>query len=515
LWRRVDTKAFSQEKFFATNLRELSHERRGEQRQLVKKIIELLSQEDIQKIHETSIKVLEEVGVQIDNENALNLLADAGANIDRKEKKAFISEALVKEALKKTPSEFTLYGLDDKQSISFTGENVYFNPGSTALYTLDRETMQMRRPASKDFIDFVRLTDALQYIHAQSTAMAVGDVPEIVVDSYRFYLILKNSAKPVIAGAFTIEGLHNMKRMLEIALGEEALRKKPPLLMDVCPSPPLKWSRITSQNLLDAAKLGMPLEIIPAPQLGSTAPATFAGLLVQHNAEFLSGLVMSQLVNAGVSVMYSGSPSLMDMRYGTGCVGNIEVAMLSAAYSQIAKSYGIPSGAYLGISETKIVDAQTGIESSIGLIIGALAGINCITGPGMLGFENCQSFEKLAIDNEVCGMALRLKKEVMLNDETLALDLIKKVGPGGHFLSEKHTLKWFQAEEYISSSIIDKAPKSSWESSKIKDTLSRAKIYVDKILKEHQPKPLTSDVEKELDAFVSKILKGAITKEVV
>jgi trimethylamine--corrinoid protein Co-methyltransferase len=512
--KREDTKAFSQEKFFATNLTEPSYGRKGEQGQLVKRIIELLSQEDIQKIHETSVKVLEEVGVEIDNENALNLLADSGAKVDYKEKKAFISEALVKEALKTTPSGFTLYGLDGKQSLSFTGENVYFNPGSTALYMLDRETMQMRRPTSKDFIDFVRLTDALQFIHAQSTAMAVGDVPEIVVDSYRFYLILKNSAKPVVAGAFTIEGLYNMKRMLDIVVGKEDMRKKPPLLMDVCPSPPLKWSKITSQNLLDAAKFDMPLEIIPAPQLGSTAPATFAGLLVQHNAEFLSGLVMSQLANAGVSVMYSGSPSLMDMRYGTGCVGNIEVAMLSAAYSQIAKSYGIPSGAYLGISETKIVDAQTGIESSIGLIIGTLAGINCITGPGMLGFENCQSFEKLAIDNDICGMALRSKKETMLNDETLAFDLIKKVGPGGYFLSEKHTLKWFQVEEYIPSSIIDKTTKSNWEGSKIKDTLGRAKIYVDKILKEHKLEPLSSDVEKELDAFASKILKGEATRKV-
>ena len=478
---------------------------------MVKKTFRLLSKDDIQTIHETSLKVLEEVGVQIDNENALNLLANAGANVNYKEKLVFIPEALAKEALKKTPSEFKLYSLDGKGSIFFVGNNVYFNPGSTALFMLDRETMKMRRPTSKDFIDFVRLTDALQYIHAQSTAMVVGDVPEIVVDSYRFYLILKNSFKPIVAGAFSIEGLYNMKHMLEIVVGEEALRKKPPLLMDVCPSPPLKWSRITSQNLIDAAKFGMPLEIIPAPQLGSTAPATLAGLLVQHNAEFLSGLIISQLVNAGVPVMYSGSPSLMDMRYGTGCVGNIEVAMLSAAYSQIAKFYGLPSGAYLGISETKIVDAQTELESSIGLIVGTLAGINCITGPGMLGFENCQSFEKLAIDNEICGMAMRLKKDIMLNDETLAFDLIKKVGPGGHFLSEKHTLKWFQIEEYISSSVIDKTAKSSWEGAKTKDALNRAKAYVDKILEEHYSKPLPSDVEKELDILATKILKKAAT----
>jgi trimethylamine--corrinoid protein Co-methyltransferase len=129
----------------------------------------------------------------------------------------------------------------------------------------------------------------------------------------------------------------------------------------------------------------------------------------------------------------------------------------------------------------------------------------------MLGFENCQSFEKLAIDNEICGMAMRLEKDIMLNDETLAFDLIKKVGPGGHFLSEKHTLKWFQTEEYISSSVIDKTAKSSWEGAKTKDTLNRAKAYVDKILEEHYPKPLPPDVEKELDILATKILKQAAT----
>lgn len=475
---------------------------------MVRKFLEFLSNDEVQTIHATSIKVLEKIGIEIENENAAKILAEAGANVDFQKKRVLISEELVKEALEKVPSEVRLSGFDGKHDLVFAGENVYFNPGSTALYMLDRETMKMRRPVSKDFADFVRLTDYLEHIQAQSTAMTVSDVPDSVVDRFRFYLILKNSVKPIIAGAFTIEGIYDMKHMLEIVVdGEETLRKKPCLLIDVCPSPPLKWSKITSQNLIDSAKFHIPIEIIPAPQLGSTAPATLAGLLVQHNAEFLSGLVMSQLVNAGVPVIYSGSPSVMDMRYGTGCVGNIEVAMLSAGYAQIARAYGIPSGAYLGISETKTVDAQTGLESANGLVIGTLAGINCITGSGMLGFENCQSFEKLVIDNEICGMALRMIKDIIVDEETLAFDLIKKVGPGGQFLSEKHTLKWFQTEEYVSSLVIDKISKPKWESTGAKDALKRARELVDEILTEHHPKPLTPDKEKELDSSMAEILK--------
>lgn len=475
---------------------------------MAKSALHLLSEEEIEAVHAMSLKLLEAVGVEIDNENVLRMLSDAGVNVDFSRKMAYMQENLVQECLKKTPSEFKLCSFDGKHDLFFARDNVHFNPGSTALYMLDRNTMEMRRPNSEDFSSFVRLTDALEFMHAQSTAMTISDVPDDLVDRYRFYLVLKNSAKPIVAGAFTVEGLHDMKRMLEIVLGGEgALRKRPCLLMDVCPSSPLKWSRLTSQNLIDSAKFNIPLEVIPAPQLGSTAPATLAGLLVQHNAEFLSGLVMIQTANSGIPVVYSGSPSLMDMRYGTSCVGNIEVAMLSVAYAQVAKHYGIPSGAYLGISETKTVDMQGGFESAVGLVLGALGGINCITGPGMLGFENCQSFEKLAVDNEICGMALRLAKGIDVRDETLAFELIRKVGSGGHFLSQKHTLDWFKTEEYLPSPVIDKLSIPQWKRAGSKDTLKRAKDQVDKILKEHHPQPVEADVERTLDTFMKEILE--------
>ena len=179
----------------------------------------MLSKKEIETIHATSLRVLETVGVEIDNENVLKILSDADARVDFQRKIVYIPSELVEESLKRVPPEIRLCGFDDKHDILFARNNVYFNPGSTALYMLDRETMAMRRPAARDFADFVRLTDALEYIHAQSTAMTVGDVPDDLVDRYRFYLILKNSWKPIIAGAFTIEGLYDMKHMLGIVLG--------------------------------------------------------------------------------------------------------------------------------------------------------------------------------------------------------------------------------------------------------------------------------------------------------
>ncbi len=243
------------------------------------------------------------------------------------------------------------------------------------------------------------------------------------------------------------------------------------------------------------------------PQLGATGPATLAGSLVQHNAEFLSGLVMAQLSNAGAPVIYGGSPTTLDQRYATSRLGAIETMMLGCSYAQLGKYYGLPTHMYLGLSDAKVVDAQCGFESGIGIVLGALAGINVISGPGMLNFESCQSLEKLVIDNTICGMALRLLEGVRVDDETLAVDLVRKVGPGGIFLAEKHTLEWFRKEQFIPSELIDRQEQKAWKAAGSKDIFQRAREIVEKTLKEHESEPLAHDVEKDLDNVVRDIMK--------
>ncbi|MEM3735066.1 MAG: trimethylamine methyltransferase family protein [Candidatus Bathyarchaeia archaeon] len=467
-----------------------------------------LSEDEIESIHLASLRLLEEVGVKIYSENALKLLSGNGAEVDFDKKIAYIPQHLVKEALNKAPSTIKLYGRIRRHDRVLEGDTVTFNPGSSALYILDYETGEIRRPVSKDLENLVRLADALEHIQAQSTAMVVSDVPQSIVDRYRLYIVLKNSSKPIITGAFSIDGLYDMKRMLEIvAGGEKELAKKPMAIFDVCPSSPLKWSEIDVQNLVDCAKFRLPVNIIPAIQLGATGPATIAGSLVQHNAEVLSGLVMVQLVNPGSPVIYGGSPTVFDQRCATACLGAVEAMLLGCAYIQIAKSYRLPTHMYIGLSDAKVIDAQCGFETGIGLVLGALAGINVISGPGMLNFENCQSLEKLVIDNEICGMALRLAKGVKVEDETIAFDLIKKVGPGGTYLAERHTLEWIRKEQFVPSEIIDRKEWKAWRDAGKKDVVKRAHEIVEKKLKEHVPEPLPKDVQENLDNFAKDLLK--------
>jgi trimethylamine--corrinoid protein Co-methyltransferase len=471
-------------------------------------MLRLLSQEQIERIHLDSLKVLEEVGVMIQSDTALNLVAGAGAEVDHTKKIARIPPSLVKESLTKMPSSIQLFSRDGKHDLLLEGNRVHYDPGSAAYYLLDSQTYEIRRPVTQDLADFVRLADGLTHIQAQSTALVVSDVPDTIVDRYRLYIVLKNSPKTIITGTFSISGLYDMKDMLAAVVGgEKELARKPMAVFDLCPSAPLKWGDFIVQNLIDCAKYGIPAEILPMPQLGATGPVTLAGSLVQFNAEFLSGLVISQLTNPGAPVIYGGSPTTFDMRYCTARLGAIETMMMGCAYAQIGKYYHLPTHMYLGLSDAKIVDAQAGFESGIGIILGALAGINVMSGPGMLGFENCQSFEKLVIDDTVCGMALRLVKGIDVNDQTLAVDLIKKVGAGGHYLGEKHTIDWFKNELYIPSDLVDRQDMKAWKTQGSKDAFKRATGIAQEILRDHKPEPLPTDIEKDLGEVAKRIMK--------
>jgi trimethylamine--corrinoid protein Co-methyltransferase len=322
-------------------------------------------------------------------------------------------------------------------------------------------------------------------------------------------LILKNSVKPIITGAFTVKGFIYMKNLLETVVGgTEELRKRPRAIFDCCPSSPLMWSDVTCQNLLDCAKYGIPAEIIPAPQMGATSPVSIAGTLVEANAEFLSGVVLSQIAQPGTPIIYGGSPSVFDMRYLTARLGAVEAVMTACAGAQIGKQYGVPTHGYLGLSDSKTSDGQSSFESGMGILLGALSGVNIISGPGMQASENCQSLEKMVLDNEFCGAAYRLLDGIHVDAVSLAVELITKVGPGGHFLGEKHTRENLRRERYIPSEVLDRLSPNAWVKNGSKDSTKRAREGVTTILNTHNPEDLPKDIKNNLDDEMKKILKN-------
>ncbi len=474
----------------------------------------LLSDDLVKQIIEEGFALLMNPGIQIHNEEALTLLADAGAKVDLKSKIAKIPEKIARKALETRPSEFYLYNLDGEQVVHYGGDSVQFDPGSAAITILDSETQKQRQPLTEDFVKFIKLVETIPQLDAQSTAFICTDVPEKISDLYRLYLALNYMRKPIITGAFDIETWWTMKDMLVAVVGsEKALAEKPVAVFDACPSPPLLWTDITCQNMIDCAKYNIPAELVSMPLTGANSPVTLAGAVVQHTAECLSGVTINQLANPGAPIVWGGSPAAFDMREGTTPMGAVGTWMIDCAYTQVGKALGMPTHAYLGMSDAKIVDAQCGLESSGGALMAALTGVNMVSGAGMMDFESCQSFEKLVIDAEIIGMAKRLIAGIDGRQTPIALDIIQELGHRADYLSHPHTVKWFREELYIPSQVIDRGTLEAWQRKGAKSAWERAQDQVEDLLKKYQPSPITSDVKKELGTITTKAANEAGMKK--
>lgn len=458
----------------------------------------------VDQIIDEALGLLMDPGVRVHNDEGLDLLAQGGAQIDPERRVASIPEDLVREALHTAPSEFYLYDLTGEPRVHYGGDSVQFDPGSAAITILDPASWEQRPPSTDDCVRFVKLTEALPQIDAQSTGIICADVVEEIGDLYRLYVALNFMTKPIVTGAFGKETWWVMKEMLEVvAGGASALAEHPVAVFDVCPSPPLLWSDLTCQNLIDCAKSRIPSELVSMPLAGATAPVTLAGAVVQHAAESMSGVVICQLANKGAPIVWGGSPAAFDMREGTTPMGAVETWMIDCAYTQVGKALEMPTHAYLGMSDAKLVDAQCGLESAGGAFMAALAGVNMVSGAGMLDFESCQSLEKLVIDAEIIGMAKRLIAGVEPREDPIALGVMRRLGHKADYLSDVHTLKWFAKEQYMPSEVIDRGSHDAWSQKGGKSTFERAKDRVDKLLGEYQPGPLSQDTKAELREIAS------------
>ena len=470
--------------------------------------ISFFTPEIVKKIIVEAIDVLMNPGVKVQNLAALSLLADFGAQVDHDLQIARIPKTIIHKALDTAPSEFYLYDLIGNPVVHYGGDSVSFNPGSSAITILDSQTHKHRPPTTNDFIKFVKLVETISQLDAQSTAFVCSDVVEEIGDWYRLYLALNYMRKPIITGAFRKDTWWTMKEMLvTVAGGEAELAAKPIAVFDVCPSPPLMWSDLTCQNLIDCAKAGIPVQLVSMPLAGATAPVTIAASVVQHTAESLSGVVIHQLANPGAPIIWGGSPAAFDMRSGTTPMGAAGTWLIDAGYVQVGKSLNLPTHVYMGMSDAKIVDAQCGLESMGGTLMASFIGADMVSGAGMLDFESCQSFEKLVIDAEIIGLAKRIISGIEIREEPIGLDLIREMGHSPGYLSHPHTRRWYREELYIPSSVIDRGSLEAWEVEGSRTTYERASDRVDELLKSYDSPVLSDDLRKELRSIASREAK--------
>ena len=453
----------------------------------------------IEQIIAEARQALSALGVEIHNGNALALLADHGARIDRKTSRAFLDDRLIDQSLASVPKSFKLFSASGNQTNDFSGNTIHFTPGSSALNYLDHGTHAMRRPLTDDYVNYVKVVDQLPHIASQSTAMIPADVVNNVSDSYRLYLSLLHSSKPVVTGTFTIESFQVMKDMLLAVRGSaQALQDKPLAVFSCCPTSPFKWSDVTSQNVLDCAKYSIPVEFIAMPLSGFVAPVTLVGTLIQHTAETFSGIVLSQLARPGTPILYGGSPAIFDHRYESTPMGAIETMMIDCAYNEIGKYLGIPTQAYIALTDSKQLDVQAGLESGMGATLAALSGINNISGPGMIDFESCISLEKLVIDNETCGMVLRMVRGIEPREDFPSLPRFEELLRDEHLLISRHTRKYLKEEIYCPGPVINRANNARWVEEGSSTMGDRAHAEVERLLRRYQPPSLPGDTRRDL-----------------
>jgi trimethylamine---corrinoid protein Co-methyltransferase len=474
--------------------------------------LSLLTDDLIQRILEEAHQLLLKPGIKVQNAEARELLSSAGVPVDEENLVAKIPENIVAKAVETVPHQFHLYDYDGNPKVQYGGDVVHFDPGSSGIAILDPETLEHRDTQTADLIQILKVAEQIPQYDAQSTAVVCTEVKKDIQDLYRLYLVLLYSRKPIVTGAFTNQTVHHMIDMLAIfAGGKEALREKPRAVFDVCPSPPLIWSNFGAGNLITLARAGVPAEIVSMPLAGAAAPVTLVGAITQHAAECLAGITIHQLARPGSPIVWGGAPAIFDMRKGGTPMGAVETAMIDSSYAQVGKSLGMPTHTYLGATDSKLVDAQAGLESGVGVMIGALSGINMISGSGMLDFLACHSAEKLVIDSEGIAMAKRMLEGLKIHTDTLATGFYDdKINfRGGDFLKQKITLQLFRKEQHLPSNIIDRDSMRGWKESGGLDAFGRAKVRVKELLASYTKPELDPAKVAELHAFVHDLAKQA------
>lgn len=464
--------------------------------------IEFFEQSEVERIVAEACRILETTGVLVENLQAGQILGDGGATPHGGRHR--IPERIVRKALETAPARILVNDRDGSVVMDLGGSRVHFDPGSAAINILDPSTRRRRHATTADLVDLVRLVDALPNYSAQSTALVPDDVPAGLGDRYRIYLALKHGRKPVITGTFRSDGFAPMHAMLCAVRGNAAeLARRPLAIFDCCVSPPLKWSDLTAQALVDCARAGIPAEVIPMPLTGATSPVTLRETIVQHCAENLSGLAIHQLANPGAPFIFGGAPSAFDMRHGTTPMGAMETMMLAAGYAQVGRHLGLPTHGYLAVSDAKTIDYQAGLESGMGALLGALAGINVISGAGMLDFLLTQSLEKIILDHDACGLALRALRGIEPNEGD-AVTLIDEVVRLGEFLSHDHTRRNWRRELSMPSRLIDRGSYGDWENAGAATAEDRARDEVQRLLAKSAIPPLPNDTERALDEIMNR-----------
>jgi trimethylamine--corrinoid protein Co-methyltransferase len=462
---------------------------------------EVLSQAEIERIHAASMEVLETVGIKVDYGVARDIFRQAGAQVDDAAQSVRIPESLVRQALDSAPKQFHLYGSDGTLEMPIGGEAVQFAALGTPTAVLDLETGAHRPSTLADLLNHIKLIDGCEHIHCSQMDVWPNDIPMTTIHAEAISAWAHNSRKSFGLGCYGYLPTLDMMRTMAIAVGGKQELKARPRFFGICSTvSPLSMTQIQVEGLLVCAEYGQPVTCAPEGIAGTTAPVTLAGLLIQENANILAHLTLAQLFRPGTPVLYGTVSTIANLRLGTVALGAVETGLITAASAQLAHYYGIPIRSVGGTTEAKTEDLQAGAERMSTLLPAVLAGVHYITCAGTLDSSMLESDALLVMDDELAGMALRMKRGIEVSETGMAMDVIRKVGFSSNYITEKHTMQNFRQEHYLPK-FMARQPYESWVKDGSKSAMDNARAKAVEILSKHQPRTLDPAIERELEAY--------------
>ncbi len=450
--------------------------------------LQVLDDALIERILADARRILAEVGMEVRGPELRRRLLDAGLPVAADGRVLFPAE-VIDQALAAAPRSFTLFDRDGHPHAELGGDAVHFTPASSGLKILDHRSGETRLATTADFAEYVRLADGLPHIAYLATAFSTGDDIEAgVSDAWRLYLCLTNSRKPVVSGAFTEHGVGRMAEMMQLFRRDRAdLIARPLSIFTITATGNFRYSEDSCQNLIDCVEAGIPVEIVPVTLMGLIAPVSLVGATIFHTVDTLAGIVMAQIIRPGAPVLFGGAPAEFHMRAATSPMLGIQALHLDVAYVAVAKSLGLPTQTYMALSDGKFLDAQAGAETFGSALLATLAGVNSVSGPGMLDYVLTFSLPKLVYDDDLCGQALHFAREIRPLDDLPAIDLAREVIAEQHLITADHTMRHWPGELHMPSAVTDRDNRENWARAGGKDLVQRATDEVERRLAAYEP----------------------------
>lgn len=469
------------------------------------RIAQVLTPSELETIHETSLRVLEEVGVDFRDEEALRIFG-RNANATVEDGRVHLSRQLVEWAINKSPGKFTLRARNSTYDLPLGEGRVHYTSAFGATFVCDAEKQIYRQATLRDLAAYVLLADKLENVHYVLTPFIPQDIPPAIAEIYAAAMQFNNTEKHIGVGVPTskyIDDLWEMGQLVAKAAGVDG----PLYSLGATVNSPLTYSHEMLPKIMHAARREIPLRMVSGALAGATAPVTLGGALVLQNAEILAGITLCQLVNPGCPLIYGTFVGGADMRSGKWSAAGPGTSLVSAASAQLCQMYDIPLGYGTGgVTDCRVPDVRAGFEKGLTNLGTALCGVEVIHDgvSGLMAGGMAVSFEQFIIDNEVAKWINRFLQGIEVNQETLAFEIIRAVGPGGHYLDQEHTVKRFR-QEHLLSSLLNREYRLEWPTSETEDIVFQARRRAEDILSSHRPPELDSQTKKAVQTVLTRI----------